>query len=165
MYASKEHIARPTSATAEQTPVEQIVTALNAVAATRHGRVQSQQQRDRGNSRAADALRTYFDVATQSSTDGGSAPFWLSFVASGGLDALFSALSRLPSEDKPRALLTVLPLISLSQVNGEVENAVRDWMPRTPQYLTEAYLEVQLQPTASVGECLLSRSVARRASS
>jgi hypothetical protein len=149
----------------QQFSADTVVAALNTVVATHPARIESNLQGVSGHGRAADALRTYFDVTTQSSTDSGSAPFWLSFVASGGLDALFSALSRLPSEDKPRALLTVLPLISLSQVNGEVESAVRDWMPRTPQYLTEAYLEVQLQPTASVGECLLSRSVARRASS
>jgi hypothetical protein len=134
---------------------EQIVSALSAVAATHHGQVQSQQQRGRGSSRAGDALRTCI-AATCSSTDAGSAAFWLSFVTSGGLDALFSALSRLPSDDKPRAVEAAARLALASQVNGAAETAVRDWVPRAPQDLTEAYLEVQLQHAASVGESLFA---------
>jgi hypothetical protein len=138
---------------------EQIVSALSAVAATRHGQVQSQQQRDRGNSRAAEALRACVDVTTTHlSTNAGSAAFWLSFVTSGGLDALFSALICLSSDDKPRAVEAAVRLALVSQANGAtaVQNAVRDWMPRAPQYLTEAYLEVQLHPAASVGEFLFA---------
>jgi hypothetical protein len=151
-----EHVASSSTA-------EQIVSALSAVAATRHGQVQSQQQRDRGNSRAAgDALRACVDAvaATHSSTDAGAAAFWLSFVTSGGLDALFSALSRLSSDDKPRAVEAAVRLALVSRANGAtaaaVQNAVRDWMPRAPQYLSEAYLEVQLHPAASVGEFLFA---------
>jgi hypothetical protein len=160
-----EQVGTPqTPAAVEPNAVEQIVSALSAVAAMHHGQVQSHQQRDGGNSRAAaDALRACVDVATaHSSTDAESATFWLSFVASGGIDALFSALSHLPSDCKPRAVEAAVRLVSVSQANGAVEDAVRDWMPRAPQYLSEAYLEVQLQPAASVGESRLRSGVGRR---
>jgi hypothetical protein len=169
LQQAMEQVGTPQTALAaavEPNTVEQIVSALSAVAAMRHGQVQSHQQRDGGYSRAAgDALRACIDrdVATaHSSTDAESAAFWLSFVASGGVDALFSALGRLPSDDKPRAVEAAVRLVLVSQGNGGVENAVRDWMPRAPQYLTEAYLEVQLQPAASVGESRLLRAVGWR---
>ncbi len=163
LQQAMEHVGTPpTAAAVEPIPAEQIVSALSAVAATRHGQVQSHQQRDGGNSRAAaDALRACVHMATHHSSVE-SAAFWLSFLASGGLDALFSALSCLPSDDKPRAVEAAVRLVSVSQANGDVEDAVRDWMPRAPQYLSEAYLEVQLQPAAIVGESRLRSGVGRR---